>query len=117
MSQLAGNEISLDQEASNLSLSAGSVSLNPQADLLHVTLKKREDARLIIAIMIVISLPFTVAAAFMTLWFLPKLSIEDLIKFIGGIISPVIGLIGAVAGFYFSESKHQENNADKAESG
>jgi len=113
MSPTTPSTINLDQAAENLNLKAGSVSLDPLAELYNVTFKRREDARMIIAIMIVVSLPATVLATFLTLWFCGKVSIDDLIKIIGAIMSPIIGLIGAVTGFYFSESKHRDVGLEK----
>lgn len=110
MSSQTSPKISLDQAASDLNFKTESVSLNPLAESFHITMGKREDTRSTIAILIVVSLPVIVAASFLTLWFFSQVSIDGLLKIVGAIMSPVIGLVGAVTGFYFSESKHRDLN-------
>jgi hypothetical protein len=64
-------------------------------------LKIREDARNKIALMIVGSLCGIVLFSFITLWVgKPIADIKEILEIL---ISPVIGIVGAVTGFYFGE--------------
>jgi hypothetical protein len=72
----------------------------------HSIAKRREDARWYIALIIVLLLAFIVIASFVSLWARGNTPVDDVVKVIGAIIGPVIGIVGAVTGFYFSESRN-----------
>jgi hypothetical protein len=61
---------------------------------------KQEDNRLIIAVIIVSSLAAIVAIPFLIV-LIKSCNIDDLIKLVQATIGPVIGVVGAVTGFYF----------------
>ena len=70
----------------------------------------RESSRSKISFLIVGSLPFIIISSFISLWVLwcfssPK--VEDLRSVLELIISPVIGIVGAVTGFYFGEKSRE----------
>jgi hypothetical protein len=70
---------------------------------------RREGARWWIAFVIVMLLAFIVVASFASLWWRGSTSVDDIVKVISPIIGPVIGIVGAVTGFYFSESKKPDD--------
>jgi hypothetical protein len=70
---------------------------------------RQEDARRWIALTIVLLLAFIVVASFASLWLRGSTPVDDIVKVISAIIGPVIGIVGAVTGFYFSETR----NADR----
>jgi hypothetical protein len=85
------NAISLENEQAKFSV--------------HPIAKQREDARVIISLIIVLSLAFIVIATFVSLWTKGNTPVDDIVKVIGAITAPVIGIVGAVTGFYFGESR------------
>jgi uncharacterized membrane protein (DUF485 family) len=72
----------------------------------HPIAKRREDARWYIALIIVLSLAFIVIASFVSLWLRGETPVDDVVKVIGAITAPVISIVGAMTGFYFSESRN-----------
>jgi hypothetical protein len=73
----------------------------------------REFARQWIALIVVGSLAFIVVCSFISLWKVPHPSIDEVIKIIEAIISPVIGIVGAVTGFYFGESQRVQQSSQR----
>lgn len=72
------------------------------------TARRIEVSRQVIAYLIVGALLFTVVSSFITLWAKSSpLSSDDIVKVIQAIISPVIGIVGAVTGFYFGEKRSE----------
>jgi len=65
---------------------------------------KREDARLFISIMIIAPLPLTFVLAFLYIW-CHSGQIEVVRQLVDMLLTPLIGLVGAVTGFYFSDKK------------
>nr|WP_294505811.1 hypothetical protein [uncultured Rhodopila sp.] len=87
----------------------GSISLVREEQAfpsIHPIAKKREDVRWYIALIIVLSLAFIVVASFVSLWVRGETPVDEVVKVIGAITAPVIGIVGAVTGFYFSESRN-----------
>ena len=68
----------------------------------HVA-NRREWSRTILASFIVGSLVFIVIGAFVSLWRNQDTKIEEVREMVHVLISPVIGIVGAVLGFYFGE--------------
>lgn len=68
--------------------------------------QQREDARKWVARAITSSFVFIITASFFLFLFRGQTPVDDIIKFISSILTPVIGIVGAVTGFYFSESRH-----------
>jgi hypothetical protein len=60
----------------------------------------REDARRVIAFILLSILAGTILVAFITVW-TNRMTIEDLKTVATSLITPVVGLVGAVIGFYF----------------
>jgi len=74
---------------------------------------KREGARQWIALMVVSALAFIVISSFVSLWVYGAKSIDDVVKVIEAVTSPVIGIVGAVTGFYFGESQKTASSTDR----
>ena len=71
----------------------------------HVA-KQREFARQWVALLIVGSLTIIVIGSFVLVWLKGAASsIDDIIKLIQALIGPVVGIVGAVTGFYFGEMR------------
>jgi hypothetical protein len=68
----------------------------------HVA-RRREWLRALLASLIVGSFAFIVVGTFATLWMHTDSTINDLREMIHILISPTIGIVGAVMGFYFGE--------------
>lgn len=83
--------------------SATAQSLSEQADLhfgVPEAAKQFEESRLWIALIIVGSMAFIVVASF-ALIYSCRDKIDDVIKLVQLLIAPVIGVVGAVTGFYY----------------
>jgi hypothetical protein len=114
--------VTLDDDGINIS--EVGVSLEKEGDyrklnVYEQTTRKREDARRWLALIVVASLAFIVVASFVSLWYYSKInSIDDIVKVIDAVTSPVIGIVGAVTGFYFGESQskigpRERNNGEQ----
>jgi hypothetical protein len=77
---------------------------------------RQEDARTWIAFIIVGSMAFIVFATFLLLWlhFDMIKTADDLTKLIQAVLSPVVGIVGAVTGFYFGSRQAQQMTNDRA---
>jgi hypothetical protein len=84
------------------------VSLEGEARPLNLTehvARRREWSRTILAGLIVGSLVFIVVGTFVTLWTRQDAKIDDLREMVHILMSPTIGIVGAVMGFYFGERR------------
>jgi cytochrome bd-type quinol oxidase subunit 2 len=103
-------------EDAAISATSGTViSLNTAGASLTVseqTERKREYARQVLAIIVVSSLAFIVIASFASLWLCGTKNVDDVVKVIEAVISPVVGIVGAVTGFYFGESRTSTRPAE-----
>jgi hypothetical protein len=75
----------------------------------HTVEVRQEDARTAIALTIAGSLAFIVLATFVTLWShtIKFKSVDDIVKLVQAVLSPVVGIVGAVTGFYFGARQGQ----------
>lgn len=116
---MTGKIISLEQqsreiyvsERSSLQESTGykTISLNQEAEIdgpisvnEHI-IRRREWSRQIIAISIMASMLILMVFPFATLFIIEEVKFSDLKELLHILIPPVIGIVGAVMGFYFGE--------------
>lgn len=66
---------------------------------------KREDARILLALTIIAPMPAIVLFTFITMWFTDA-KYSELRELVETLITPIVGIVGAVTGFYFSESRN-----------
>jgi hypothetical protein len=71
---------------------------------------RREDARQTIAFVIVGCFGLVILFSFITFWTRGKTPVDDLLKLVQAIIAPVIGIVGAVTGFYFSSASDEKRD-------
>lgn len=64
--------------------------------------ERREDARRGLAYTIVACLAAVVFGSFLLFWTRGAATVDDVVKVIQAVLSPVVGIVGAVTGFYFS---------------
>jgi hypothetical protein len=70
--------------------------------------QQREFARQLIAVLIVGSLFVIVVFSYLSLWYKKDgMIISDITGVLDKLISPVVGIVGAVTGFYFGERQRQ----------
>ncbi len=69
---------------------------------------RREDARRWIAYLIVACFFITIAGSFIIFIWHGDNKIDDVIKLIQAIIAPVVAIVGAVTGFYFSNTNSSD---------
>ncbi len=72
--------------------------------------EKREDARSRIAYIIIGLFVAVLAACFYLAWMQlaahrDKATVDDVLKIVQAILSPVVAIVGAVTGFYFSSAQ------------
>ena len=83
------------------------ISLNENADrdplFVHEHARRREIFRQGISILMVLSLFLIVFLSFVSLWCIKDFQFADLKELLHILIPPVIGIVGAVSGFYFGE--------------
>ena len=62
---------------------------------------KRESARQTVAIIVAVTILAVVICSFITLWTFSARSVTDLKVLLDILFAPIIGIFGAVVGFYF----------------
>lgn len=85
-------KISLTELAKNTSVTERSINA------------KREDARAGIAYLIIGCFSVVIVASFLLFFYRGETPVDDVLKIVQAVIAPVIGIVGAVTGFYFSSS-------------
>ncbi len=98
--RVGGCDLSDDQSPISLSAVERDLSVRKLA-------VRREDARSRLSTIIVGSLGAIVVFSFLSLWiaWFTNHDSGDVVKVIEVILSPVIGIVGAVSGFYFGEKQ------------
>jgi hypothetical protein len=100
--------VSGGESSIRLSSDDSEIRLSSVAGDLKVNLaRRREDARSRISFVIVGSLGAIVACSFVSVWlaWFTGHDVADVEKIIQVLLSPVVGIVGAVTGFYFGEKQ------------
>jgi cytochrome bd-type quinol oxidase subunit 2 len=74
---------------------------------------RREDARRGIAYAIVGCFVITIVGSFAAFWWRGDNKVDDVVKLIQAVIAPVVAIVGAVTGFYFSSNLSNTANKDR----
>jgi type II secretory pathway component PulM len=68
---------------------------------------RQEDARTRIALLIVGAFAIIVVVAILAIWVPTARSVDEIVKIIQTVLSPLVGIVGAVTGFYFGARQGQ----------
>jgi hypothetical protein len=84
---------------------------SPQEGRKYDPSEDREKIRGRIAQGLLFTLVGIVAGIFLTVW-LKLASLDDVLKLVAAVLTPVIGVFGAVTGFYFGSSRRRGSKED-----
>jgi cytochrome bd-type quinol oxidase subunit 2 len=72
----------------------------------------RESSRKLIAYMIVGCFVITITFSFVAFWTRGTASVDEVVKLVQAVIAPVVAIVGAVTGFYFSSAANNQKSSN-----